>query len=172
MRINPTAFLIEPDIEKTLITPARCCRFCQLLSGILLEKFARRGQRQFIFRGRKNHVLKKNRSLKPPMPEKFGIERHRHDWIPIIRLQTLKFGDASLDKMLGMPAGHFFRGHAIINLFRSVATGDAMIFDSSKVVSGQRCKLFGWQIETEVAIEIPICRVTGITLLRAPNLTA
>src|SRR5206468_9165020 len=107
-----------------------------LLGRILLEKFARRGQRQLVFRRRQNHVLKKNRSLKPPMPEEFGIKRYGHNWIPIISLQTLKFGDASLDKMMGMPAGHFFRGCAIINLFRNVATGDAMVFNSAKAVSG------------------------------------
>src|ERR1700730_9354028 len=100
---NPDAFLVEPDIEKTLITPTRCCRFRYLLSGILLEKFARHGQRRFIFRGRKNHVLKKNRSLKPPMPEEFGIKRYCHDWIPVSSCHTFQFGNAALDKMVGMP---------------------------------------------------------------------
>src|SRR6266480_5145725 len=126
MRINPAAFLIEPDIEKTLITPTRCRWLRHLLSRILLEKFARRGERQFIFRSRYNHVLKKDRSLKPPMSEELGVERHCHNWTPVISLQTLKFGGAPLDKMIGMPAGRFFRGCAIINLFRNVATGDAM----------------------------------------------
>src|SRR5947209_5159452 len=49
-RINPAAFLIEPDIEKTLITPARGCRLRHLLGWILPEKFAWRSQWQFIFR--------------------------------------------------------------------------------------------------------------------------
>src|SRR5437773_5395137 len=136
MRINPAAFLIEPDIEKTLITPTRCRWLRHLLSRILLEKFARRGERQFIFRCRKNQVLKKDWSFKPPMSEELGIERHCHNWIPVISLQTLKFGGATLDKMMGMPVGRFFRGCAIINLFRNVATGDAMIFNSGKAVSG------------------------------------
>src|SRR2546421_3891032 len=136
MRINPATFLIEPDIKKTLITPAGGRRLRHLLGRILFEKFARRDQRQFIFRHRQNQVLKKNWSFKPPMPEEFGIERHCHDWIPIISLQTLKFGDASLDKMMGMPAGRFFRDRAIINLFRNTAAGDAMVFYSRKVVSG------------------------------------
>src|SRR5438094_9819117 len=52
MRINPTAFLIEPDVEKTLITPTRCRWLRHLLGRILLEKFARCGERQFIFRSR------------------------------------------------------------------------------------------------------------------------
>src|SRR5205807_5212878 len=141
MRINPAAFLIEPDIEKTLITPTRGRRLRHLLGRIFPEKFARGGQRQVIFRSRQNHMLKENWSLKPPMPEEFGIERHCHNWIPIISLQTLKSGDASLDKMMGMPAGRFDRGRAIINLFRNVATGDAMIFNSGKAVFGERCKL-------------------------------
>src|SRR5207248_3914216 len=100
MRINPAAFLIEPDIEKTLITPTRCRWLRHLLSRILLEKFARRGQRQFIFRCRKNQVLKKDWSFGPPMSEELGIERHCHNWIPVISLQTLKFGGAPLDKMM------------------------------------------------------------------------
>src|SRR5437588_4580001 len=128
MRINPAAFLIEPDIEKTLITPTRCHRLRHWLGRILLEKFARRGQRQVIFRRRQNQMLKENWSLKPPMPEEFGIERHCRNSIPIISLPTLKFGDASLDKMPGMPAGRLFRGRAIVNLFRNVATSNAMIF--------------------------------------------
>src|SRR6266403_370317 len=136
MRINPATFLIEPDIKKTLITPTGGRRLRHLFGRILLEKFARRGQRQFIFRRRQNQVLKKNWSFKPPMSEEFGIERRCHDWIPIISLQTLKFGDASLDKMMGMPAGRFARGRAIINLFRNIAAGDAMIFYSRKAVSG------------------------------------
>ena len=81
-------------------------------------------------------MFKKDRSLKPPMSEKLGVERHYHNWIPVISLQALMFGGASLDKMMGMPAGRFFRGCAIINLFRNVATGDAMIFNSGKAVSG------------------------------------
>src|SRR5882762_3747545 len=96
MRINPATFLIEPDIKKTLITPTGSRRLRHLLSRILLKKFARRGQWQLIFRRRQNDVLKENWSLKPPMSEEFGIERHCHNWIPIISLQTLKFGDASL----------------------------------------------------------------------------
>src|SRR5438874_11504538 len=135
MWINPATFLIEPDIKKTLITPTGGRRLRQLLGRILLEKFARRGQRQLIFRRRQNQVLKKNWSFKPPMSEEFGIERHCHDWIPIISLQALKFGDASLDKMMGMSAGRFFRRRAIINLFRHTAAGDAMIFYSRKAVS-------------------------------------
>src|SRR5256885_3098588 len=143
MRINPAAFLVEPDIEKTLITPGRGRWLRHLLDRILFEKFARRGQWQLIFRRRQNHVLKENWSLKPPMAEEFGIERHCHNWIPIISLQTLKFGDASLDKMMGMPVGRFDRARAIVNLFRTVATGNAMIFNSGKAISGERCKLLG-----------------------------
>src|SRR5204862_7355777 len=136
MRINPASFPFEPDIKKTLNTPAGGRRLRHLLGRILFEKFARRDQRQFIFRHRQNQVLKKNWSFKPPMPEEFGIERHCHDWIPIISLQTLKFGDASLDKMMGMPAGRSFRDGTIISLFRNTAAGDAMVFYSRKVVSG------------------------------------
>jgi hypothetical protein len=77
------------------------------------------------------------------MSEELGIEGHCHNWIPVISLQTLKFGGAPLDKMMGMPAGRFFRDCAIINLFGNVATSDAMIFNSGKAVSGQRCKLLG-----------------------------
>src|SRR6266404_2698369 len=135
MRINPATFLIEPDIKKTLITPTGGRRLRHLLGRILLEKFARRGQRQFIFRRRQNQVLKKNWSFKPPMSEEFGIKRHCHDWIPIFSLQTLKFVDASLHKMTGMSAGGFFRGRAIINLFRNIVAGNAMIFYSRKAVS-------------------------------------
>src|SRR5207237_1675228 len=117
MRINPAAFLIEPDIEKTLITPTRCHRLRHLLGRIFLEKFARRGQRQVIFRRRQNQMLKENWSLKPPMPEEFSIERHCHNSIPIIILLTLKFGDPSLAKMPGMPAGRLSRGPPSDNVF-------------------------------------------------------
>src|SRR4029079_533441 len=71
MRINPATFLIEPDTKKTLITPTGGRRLRHLLGRILFEKFARRGQRQFIFRRRQNQVLKKKWSFKPPMSEKF-----------------------------------------------------------------------------------------------------
>src|SRR5437763_14277456 len=101
MRINPATFLIEPDIKKTLSTPAVGRRLRHLLGRILFEKFAGRGQRQFIFRRRQNQVLKKNWSFKPPMTEEYGIERHCHAWIPIISLQALKFGYTSLDKNKG-----------------------------------------------------------------------
>src|SRR6266513_4514762 len=141
--INPAAFLIEPDIQKTLITPTRCRWFCHLLGRILLEKFARRGQWQVIFRRLQNHMLKKDWSLKPPMSEELGIERHCHNWIPIISLQTLKFGDAPLNKMMSMPAGFLLRGRAIVSLFRNIAASNAMIFNSGKVVPGQRCELLG-----------------------------
>src|SRR5437764_13573356 len=127
MPIKPATFLIEPGIKKTFISPAGGRRLRHLLGRILFEKFARRDQRQFIFRHRQNQVLKKNWSFKPPMPEEFGIERHYHDWIPIISLQTLKFGDASLDKMMGMPAGRFFRDRAIINLFCYTSAVEAIV---------------------------------------------
>src|SRR5438270_43107 len=109
----------------------------QIIFGFALgEKFTRRGQRQFIFRCRKKQVLKKDWYFEPPMSEELCIERHCHNWIPVISLQTLKFGGAPLDKMMGMPAGRFFRGRTIINLFRDVAAGDAMIFNSGKAVAG------------------------------------
>src|SRR5947207_14836188 len=127
MRINPATFLIEPDIKKTLITPAGGRRLRHLLGRILFEKFARRGQRQFIFRRRQNQVLKKSWSFKPPMSEEFGIEGHCHDWIPIISLQTLKFGDAFLDKMMGMPASCVFRSREIVNWLRNTTAADTMI---------------------------------------------
>src|SRR5437763_5422556 len=44
VRVNPAAFLIQPDIEETLITPARRWEFAYLLSRILLQKLARRCQ--------------------------------------------------------------------------------------------------------------------------------
>ena len=137
MWINPAAFLIEPDTQKTLITPARGRWLRHLLGRILLEKLARRGQPRSVFRSRQNHLLKKDRSLKPPMSEELGIERHCHNWIPVVSSQTLKFGGTPFGKMVSMPACHFFRGRAIIKLFRrNLTAGNAMIFNSGKAVFG------------------------------------
>src|SRR5689334_21529180 len=59
MWVNPATLVVQPDIEEALITPARCCRFDDLLCGIFLQKFARCSQRKHAFCGGENDMLKK-----------------------------------------------------------------------------------------------------------------
>src|SRR5438552_4890467 len=81
VRVNPAAFLIQPDIKETLITPARHCRVGDLFSRILRQKLARCCQQQLVFCSRENDVLKEDWSLKPPMPEQFSVEWRDHEGV-------------------------------------------------------------------------------------------
>ena len=63
-----------------------------------------------------------------------------------------------------------------IRLFLRLSAGDAMIFDAGEaamVRRGQmRFDVVEIQIETDVAVEIAIVRVAGITFVPAPDLAA
>ena len=138
MRINPAAFLIQPDIKKTLITPARGCGLAHLLSRILLRNSLGVVSSSLF-----------SAAARMTCSRKIGPSNHQcpkssaSNGTVIIGFQssactTLQFGDASLHKMMGMPAGRLFRGRTIINLFhRNVAAGNAMIFNSGKLPFGK-----------------------------------
>ena len=52
----------------------------------------------------------------------------------VVPAERREYGKAEVE-LQGGP-GRFFRGRTIINLFRDVAAGDAMIFNSGKAVAG------------------------------------
>src|SRR5207247_11478576 len=88
--------------------------------------------------------------------------------------EALHLLDAGGKEMAGVFVGRLTRGDAIVNFLRAGAGGDTVVFDAGETADVRRRQIradvIKVQIETDVAVEIPVARVAGITLVPAPNL--
>ena len=108
------------------------------------------------------------------MAEKLGVEWNGHNGMPIVGTKAFDISKALLDKMARVFACRHFCRRTIINFFRLIPTGHAVIFNAGKLwaVRGEWRKFLGRQIESNVTVEIAIIGVSGIARLYAPNLPA
>ena len=121
-----------------------------------------------------NEGIEKARPFKPPVSKQLGIKRHNDDRFKIARPEFIDLPAPLLEIVSRMFIRGFLSCLAIVKFLLAGATSDAVIFDADKFANAARDKvdLFEREIESDVAIEIPINRVARITFLRAPNLTA
>ena len=177
VRLNPFVRFVQPDAPITFFAPARRARRGDLLRGETAQIFVRRCKRDDVLIEERlaHEVIEKLNSFIPPMAKKFRVVgRKKQRFAPHDSSEMLHLADARIEKMLGVFRRHFQCGVAIIRQFFGKPTCDLMIFDS-----GEPAKFWRWQmrfdvieiqIETDVAVEIAILNVAGITFFAAPDL--
>src|SRR5688572_27254624 len=99
------------------------------------------------------------------MPEQLGIERHQHDGIEVLRAKIVNLPATRLQEMLRVRVRCVDGPASVVELFlRAAAAGDAVIFDSGKPRRLAAGPNVVWrEIEPNVAVEIPVSRIAGIT---------
>src|SRR5260370_10516269 len=176
VRINPDVAWIKPDPEVAVFSPCRCCRLNRLLRGTSFEEFAGRGQVEIllILSGLANDELKKTWPFEPPVAKQFGIEWDDNYWIKTRFANLANLLPPLLKKVRSMRFNRFFRCLAIIQFLCLTASGNAIIFHAGKSSASTRdwAQMLHRKIETDVAIEFAVGRITRITFVRAPDLLA
>src|SRR5207249_12042077 len=88
--------------------------------------------------------------------------------------EALDLLDARAEEMAGVFVGRPPRSDAIVNFLRVRAGADTVVLDAGETADVRRRQIrsdvIKVQIETDVAVEIAVARVAGITLVPAPNL--
>src|SRR5665213_906813 len=118
--------------------------------------------------------VEKFRPFIPPMPEQFGVIGRDDDRRAIQNaFELLHLRDAFIQKMPGVPARGGEGLVALVNLLLARA-GDAEVFDAGEpaVVRRRQVRLDVVEVEIKanVAVEITVARIAGITFMLAPDL--
>src|SRR6266446_2923882 len=111
------------------------------------------------------------------MPKKLGVERAQNDGVNICYLEkVLDLFFAADHEIAGVKVSRSLSPAWYINLFIWSPASDPMIFDSRKfpVTIGRqiRTEIIEVQVKTDIPIKVPVRRIAGIPLLRAPDLFA
>jgi len=150
MRINPAAFLIEPDIEKTLITPTRLSLAPSLVESDFAREIRSAWSAANLFSAAAESGAQEDWSFD------HHVRRARHRRHCIIgsshQLADFEVRRRTARQNDGHAGGPFSAAHDH-KFVRDVAAGDAMIFNSGKLLPGNGASSLAEQVESDVAIE-------------------
>src|SRR6478672_9317311 len=121
-----------------------------------------------------NELFQENCSFEPPVPKQFSIERSDNDRLETDFADFLNLLTALFQKVNCMLCCRGFGCRSVIQLFLSSASGDPMIFYTGEFSGSPRDRpqMFHGEIETDVAIKIPVSWIARISFVRTPDLAA
>src|ERR1700730_13172461 len=107
------------------------------------------------------------------MPEQLRIERRYDDWFEIGRAHFLQLPAPLFQIVCGMRVGHLLGRLAIVQFLVITSPGNSMILNPHEPAhtAPNKIDIFQREIESDVAIKIPVSRVARISTFRAPDLT-
>src|SRR5262249_44113342 len=173
LRINTGVTRIEPDGEMTVLTPRGCSWLNDLLSRMRGQIFTRRCEPKIWFRCCvADELFQENWSLEPPVPKQFRIERSDNERVETDFADFANLLMALFQKVNCMLCCCIFGCRSVIQLFLIAASSDPMVFYAGKFPgsAGGRSQMFHGQVETDVAIKLPVSWMARITFVRTPDL--
>lgn len=178
--VYPDVSGIDPELEGTSFAPSGGSRIGLLVNLITGEVFdGSLDADGVVLCGLAEDAFEEVRTFEPPVTEELGI-------IGASKLKRIEVrgsvdgvsdGDAFIDEIASMPMRGTNGEIGVVELFRTefyVSAGDAMIFDTGINASAIRVNPVLNEVErevvTDIAIELAVAEVTGITFFSAPNL--
>ena len=177
VRVDPSVGGFEPNGGVALISPRGGARLTDLVGMVAGEEFGWRdhGKCFLVAGGFAEEVIEKDRTFVPPVAVEFCIVRTEdegfdaHDPAKVLDL----FFPIE-HKISGMAGGAFAGEMGAVGFFVWGATGDSIIFESSKLAKAVGLDVGAdvvvLQIEAAIAVEIAVLGVPRVTFFGAPDL--
>ncbi len=175
--VDPSVGGFEPNRGVALISPGGGARLTDLMGLIAGEEFGwgDHGKCFLVAGGFTEEVIEKDRAFVPPVAVKFRIVRTEDEGFDAHdSAEMLNLFFPIEHKISGVAGGAFAGEMGAVGFFVRGASGDSIIFESSKLAKAVGLDVGAdvvvLEIEAAIAIEIAVLGIAGVTFFGAPDL--